>query len=343
MTVSRPKVLIIYTGGTIGSVQEPETQSYRPFDFDHLDRHVPELKQFDYDLSAIAFEEPIDSSNMHPDVWVRLAEMIRDNYDQHDGFVILHGSDTMAYTASALSFMLENLNKPVILTGSQLPIGVIRTDGKENLISAIEIAAARKAGSPVIAEVALYFENQLFRGNRTHKSSAEHFDAFVSPNYPPLAEVGVYIKYNESVLRKCNLLELKIHTDLNPNINVLSIYPGINEAAVRAILNTQGLKGLILHTFGTGNAPTQAWFLSALREAIENGLIVLNITQCMAGKVEQGRYETSLELKRMGVVSGGDMTLESAITKFMHVLGNHQEPEQVKKLLQSPLRGEITE
>jgi len=314
----------------------------KPFDFKSLTRQIPELNKFDVQLSSIAFKHPIDSSNMHPDVWVELAELIEKNYTRYDGFVILHGSDTMSFTASALSFMLENIDKPVVLTGSQLPIGIIRTDGKENLITAIEIAAAKEKGKPIVREVCIYFEYKLYRGNRTFKYNSQHFDAFKSPNYPELAEAGVTIKYNHSALLKPSGKKLKIHTRLDNHIAVLKLFPGVNQQVTSALLNAPGLKAVIVETFGAGNANTQDWFTAELKSAIDRGIIVLNITQCLEGRVIQGMYETSSHLKKIGVTGGGDLTFESAVTKLMFLLGQQYPDKKIKQLLQTNLRGELS-
>ncbi len=337
----KSKVLLIYTGGTIGMMQDAKSGQLKPFDFKHLTEQIPELNKFDIDLSAVSFDKPIDSSDMQPAIWVELVKIIENNYNKVDGFVILHGSDTMSFTASALSFMLENLNKPVILTGSQLPIGTIRTDGKENLITAIEIAGAKVKDRPIISEVCIYFEYQLYRGNRTHKFNAEHFQAFQSANYPVLAEAGVYIKYHHSALRKPSVKKLKTYTKLNPNIAILKLFPGITSAAVNAILNIKNIKAVILETFGSGNASTEKWFIDAIQKAIDKGIIVFNVTQCNAGAVEQGKYSTSALLKNIGVISGGNITTEAAVTKLMFLLGNFNLIE-TEKQLQQDLRGEMT-
>ena len=295
------KILLIYTGGTIGMVHDAETGAYIPFDFENLQAQIPELKQLNCKLEIISYEPSIDSSDIHPNIWVQLGETIEENYDKHDGFVILHGSDTMAYTASALSFILENLNKPVILTGSQLPSGVPRTDAKENLITAIEIAASTREGLPEIAEVAVYFEYQLYRGNRTHKVNAEHFEAFESVNYPPLAEAGVHIKFNRRYTQSVNNESLIVHKTFNPNIGVLKLFPGITETTVRSILSAPGVQALILESFGSGNAPTYPWFLKALQEAINRGILILNVSQCQGGSVDLGRYQTSKALMAIAI------------------------------------------
>lgn len=340
--MNKSKILLIYTGGTIGMMQDAKTGQLKPFDFKHLTKQIPELNKFDVTLSAVSFDKPIDSSDMNPDVWVEIANIIQKNYDKHDGFVILHGSDTMSFTASALSFMLENLNKPVILTGSQLPIGTIRTDGKENLITAIEIAATKENGKSIISEVCIYFEYQLYRGNRTHKFNSEHFQAFQSANYPVLAEAGVHIKYNFSALKKSNTNKLKVQTKLDTNIAILKLFPGITKNSVEAVLATKNIKAIILETFGSGNASTQQWFIDALKKAIDKGIIILNVTQCNAGKVEQGKYATSAAFNKIGVIGGADITTEAAVAKLMYVLGFSTDKNEIKKLLMNDLRGEIS-
>ena len=336
-------VLIIYTGGTIGMVHDPMTGSLIPIDFKHITDHVPVLGNFGFDLQSVSFDPVKDSSNIDPDIWIKMAETIEGNYNRFDGFVVLHGTDTMAYSASALSFMLENLSKPVIFTGSQLPIGLPRTDGRENLITSIEIAAARKGDSPLIPEVCIYFDSELTRGNRTTKFSAEHFDAFNSPNYPPLAEVGLHLKYNFNQIHyPPKKLKLKVHKRFDNNVAILKLFPGISRNFVQAVISTKGLKALIIETFGSGNAPTYRWFLDDLKLFIRRGGIILNVTQCHGGSVEMGLYETSREMLDAGVVSGKDITSEASVTKLMLLLGKCTTREEVIECLGRPIAGEIS-
>jgi len=338
----QPCILIIYTGGTIGMIRDTETGSLKPFNFDGIYEHLPVLKSLDYRLDFYSFDPLLDSSNMTPPFWAKLADVIGSHYEAYDGFVILHGSDTMAYTASALSFMLENLNKPVILTGSQLPLGVIRSDGRENFINAIEIAAAQEDNTPVVPEVAICFDNRLYRGNRTSKVNAENFNAFISGNYPVLADIGVHIRYHTDRILRPNFKKLLVHRQLDTNLAILKLFPGITPETVGSILRTPALKAVILETFGSGNAPTSSWFLNLLQEAAASGVILFNVTQCKGGTVEMGMYETSAELKKIGVVSGFDITTESAVAKLMYLPGMGFSEERIKNLLQIPLRGEMT-
>lgn len=343
--MKRSSILIIYTGGTIGMKTDAETGTLVPFDFSAIYEEFPSLKRLQVDIDVHTLSPVIDSSNVSPGNWVTLARLIRDRYEAYDGFVVLHGTDTMSYTASALSFLFENLAKPVVFTGSQIPIGVLRTDGRENLITAIEIAGARdEAGRPRVPEVSLYFQNRLFRANRTTKRSAEELSAFRSFNYPPLADVGVNIAYNEAaILRPERYGEpLRIATSLSDELCVVKLFPGLSERMLRAMLAAPGLRGVVLETYGAGNAPTSEWFLGALREAIGRGVVILNITQCKGGGVAMDLYETGLRLQRIGVVSGRDMTTEAAVTKMMYLLGAEPTAEGVKRLLEKPLRGEFT-
>ncbi|WP_222983153.1 asparaginase [Flagellimonas meishanensis] len=340
----KTKILLIYTGGTIGMVKDYRTGSLRAFNFEELIKNIPELDQLDCELKGVSFKEPIDSSNMNPKYWALIATIIEDNYTEHDGFVVLHGSDTMSYSASALSFMLENLAKPVIFTGSQLPIGDLRTDAKENLITSIEIASLQENGQPVVQEVGLYFEYKLYRANRTTKINAEHFKAFASLNHPPLVESGVYLKVDHANLREPSPKKkpLKVHKNLDDNVAVLKLFPGLNQQVLRSVLGIPGLKALILETYGAGNAPMDKWFLDALEDSISKGLHIINVTQCSGGSVAMGHYETSKRLGSMQVIDGKDITTEAAITKAMYLLGTKISDRLFKTVFETSLRGEMS-
>ena len=336
---------MIYTGGTIGMKENPCSHALEPVDFNHLLDNVPKLKMLDFDISSFQFEHPIDSSAMTPSHWADIARVIEENYEAYDGFVVLHGTDTMAYTASALSFMLENLNKPVIITGSQLPIGEVRTDGEENLITALQIAAAKdRTGSQMVREVAILFENYLWRGNRSTKRSADNFNAFKSNNYPELAKIGLGITFNREALwrAKNSRAPLKVHYEMDCNVIFLDLFPGIREESVRHMRSMPGIKGIVMKTFGAGNGPNDQWFIDAIKETVERGVVVVNITQCNNGSVHPFRYVTGLELANAGVVSGHDLTAEAAITKLMYLLGKGMTPEEVRNYMEYSLCGEMT-
>ncbi len=342
-----PRIMIIYTGGTIGMIENQKDHTLQPFNFDHLMENVPKIKMLDYDITNFQFQPPIDSSNMSPAHWDDMARVIEDNYEQVDGFVVLHGTDTMAYTASALSFMLGNLQKPVIITGSQLPIGEVRTDGEENLITALQVAAARTSdGKPMVREVAILFENYLWRGNRSTKRSADNFNAFRSPNYPELAHIGLEINFLKDNLYRHEEgegLPLQVHYNFSSDVEVLFLFPGMSRNVITRSLETPGLKGVVLKTFGAGNAPGCPWFLQALRKAIDNGVVVVNVTQCPNGTVMQKLYATGDQLAELGCISGSDITTEAAITKLMYLFGQNLTPEEVKRCFGVSLRGEISQ
>jgi L-asparaginase len=336
------QILIIYTGGTIGMMSDPITRVLRPINFEQIMDNVPELDKLNCRLKVHSFEDIIDSSNMNPAIWSQIAGLIEANYDEVDGFVILHGSDTMSFTASVLSFMLENLGKPVIFTGSQLPISAVRTDAKENLMTSIEIARAKKNDRSRVPEVCIYFDYKLFRGNRSFKYNSSKFEAFRSPNYPVLAESGVHLRFSANDIRHPKEDEpLIVHKNLASDVAVLKLYPGISPKVVENILNAD-VRGIVMEAFGAGNTTTDQWFIDLLKDAIDNGKVILDISQCKVGTVELGRYETSRQLKDIGVANGYDMTYESAVTKMMYLWGQHNDPKIVKELLETDLRGELT-
>lgn len=339
----KANILLIYTGGTIGMVKDYESGVLKAFDFNELIKHIPEIEQLDCDLKGISFETPIDSSNMNPRYWVEIARIIEENYKAFDGFVVLHGSDTMSYSASALSFMLEGLNKPVIFTGSQLPIGDLRTDAKENLITSIQIASLLENDVSVIKEVCLYFEYKLYRANRTTKISAEHFEAFTSPNYPPLVESGVHLKvYDQNLYKENNpKAKLVVQKEMDEQVGILKLFPGLNNSYLSAVLKADGLKVLVLETYGAGNAPIDDWFLHEIKTAIDNGIHIVNVTQCSGGSVAMGNYETSEKLLQLGLLNGKDLTTEAAITKAMYMLGKGISDSDFKKVFETSLRGEM--
>lgn len=336
-------VLLLFTGGTISMSEDPATGALRPIDFARLQEYMPELKQTGVHIKSIPFLPLIDSSDIQPDTWVKLALTIQEHYDEFDGFVVLHGTDTMAHTASALSFMLENLSKPVIFTGAQLPIGMMRSDAKENLLTSIEIASAKENGLPIVPEVCIFFEDTLFRGNRTTKKNAEHFNAFNSYNYPPLAKAGVHIKYFRSYIHYPDIdTKLRARTQIDQNVAVLKLFPGITRSTVHAILNISGIKAVILESFGAGNAPRLDWFFQELKAASERGIFIINKSQCSTGTVEMGRYETSLNLVNAGVISGYDCTTEAIIAKLMCLLGECSSQAEIRHKLSISLCGEMT-
>lgn len=344
MIDSSAKVLLIYTGGTIGMMENSETGALEPFNFSHLKSNMPEIKRLNFQVETYLFDPPIDSSDVSPEKWQAMTKIIADNYDAYDGFVILHGTDTMAYTASAMSLMLENLTKPVIFTGSQLPIGKLRTDGKENLITALEIAADKdEFGCPTVPELCIYMQNLLMRGNRTKKVNADNFSAFRSPNYPCLAEAGLDIRYNTNFILKpdCNK-PIRFNFGVEHRVVILKLFPGITEEVVRALLSSTGLKGVVLETYGSGNSLQDKWFIDLLHDAVEKGIVIVNVTQCLYGSVEMSRYENGLCLEKIGLISGYDITTEAALAKLMILFGEGKTPEEVKKLMTVSLRGELT-
>ncbi|SCY28028.1 L-asparaginase [Nonlabens sp. Hel1_33_55] len=363
----KPKILLIYTGGTIGMIKDPATKALKAFNFKELLLHIPELRHLECEITTLSYDSPIDSSNMNLSHWQEMGSTINENYDNYDGFVILHGSDTMAYTGSALSFMFEHLTKPIILTGSQLPIGDLRTDAKENLITTIELAAQRNAGRPIIQEVCIYFEYQLYRANRTVKVSADRFEAFTSPNYPPLAVSGVHLKIEQNLLwhhdydefaavmddkhafakaKKSNQIatiqRMNYRPDFVKEVVVLKLFPAITKEVVEAICSIQGLRGIVLETYGSGNAPSESWFIEILKKTLDRGVYIVNVTQCRGGAVDMGKYETSIQLKSIGMVSGKDITTESALAKMMYLLNYTNTLEDFKYYFEKSLRGELS-
>lgn len=335
-------ILIIYTGGTLGMAYDKGGNLLKPFDFSKILDRIPELNRFEVELTFISFDNPLDSSNFQPEHWLKTATIIEENYALYDGFVILHGTDTMAYSASALSFLLENLNKPVIFTGAQLPIGIARTDARENIITSIEIASAKVDGRPLISEVCIFFHNILLRGNRSKKVQSNHFDAFISENYPVLAEAGVTIDYNFRALRESKETgKLTIQKSLNTDVAILKLFPGIEKKYVEALFKVDGIQGVVLETFGSGNAMTDKWFIDLLKSAINSGVLIYNVSQCLRGKVLQGKYQTSSMLKDIGVISGGNITTEAAITKLMYIFGSERHKGDFKSVLEAPLAGEM--
>ncbi|GIM62216.1 asparaginase [Capnocytophaga canis] len=342
MNTQNSKILLIYTGGTIGMIKDYETGVLRAFEFENIYHRIPELSHLDCVIDSVSFEKAIDSSDMNPRHWINIAETIENNYDVYDGFVVLHGSDTMSYSASALSFMLENLAKPVIFTGSQLPIGDLRTDAKENLITSIQLAALKENGKSVIQEVGLYFEYKLYRGNRTTKINAENFQAFVSMNYPTLAESGVHLKVNKQhLLRSEGRQSLKVWKEFDQNVAVVKLFPGITEKILNGFFDIPDLKAVILETYGSGNAPTEKWFLNSIEKAIQKGIHIVNVTQCSRGSVILGKYEASEHLRRMGIINGKDITTEAAVTKMMILLKKIVSDNSLKIRFEENICGEI--
>jgi len=337
-------ILLLYTGGTIGMVENPETGSLEPFDFAHLNSHIPELQRFRFQVDHIVFDPVIDSSEITPEHWKKIVHFIEDNYEKYDGFVILHGTDTMAYTASALSFMIENLHKPIVLTGAQLPIGKLRTDAKENLITALEIAADKDVlGNSIVPEVCIFFQNDLLRGNRATKVNADNFNAFKSYNYPNLGKSGIQIRYDRKMIHRPDFDKKTIfHYRLDSRIATVKLFPGIDRQTIEAILNLNNIKAVIIETYGSGNAPLSPWFIELIRETVKKGVIIVNITQCDTGMVDMQRYETGRELLKAGVISGSDSTFEAAITKLMFLIGHMYEKDETKIRMKVPLIGEVT-
>lgn len=342
--MNNSRILLIYTGGTIGMGKNPQTGALEPLNFSNLVQNTPEFQYLQTEIDVCQFDHPIDSSNMCPERWAELVNMISSRYNDYDGFVIVHGTDTMAYTASALSFLLENLTKPVILTGSQLPIGQLRTDGKENLVTSIELAAMRnEAGVPMVPEVCIYFSGRLLRGNRSTKQNADGFNAFDSFNYPHLCEAGVNFSFNKQLIFQPNFTRpMRAHTAMNNQVMILSLFPGIEEHLVARMLDIDGLKNIVLRTYGSGNAPQQPWLLDLLRRTTDRGINVVNISQCVTGAVEMARYDTGFHLQDAGVISGYDSTVEAAVTKLMYLQARYNDSDVIRDLMNKSLRGEIS-
>jgi L-asparaginase len=334
-------ILIIYTGGTLGMAYN-HSGDLIPFNFGQILEKIPNLTSMNVTITVISFPEPIDSSNVNMQHWVDMAYIIYENYDTYDGFVVLHGTDTMAYSASMLSYMLKGLNKPVIFTGAQLPISAMRSDARENLMTSLEIATAKVNGNPIVPEVCIFFNHMLLRGNRGKKVQSVHFDAFESENYPPLAESGIVIDYNLPVIKPFEEGQLRYLNKLDNNVMILKLFPGITSRILDSSFQIDGLKGVVLETYGSGNSPSEDWFINSLEKAIKKGVIILNVSQCNGGRVIQGRYQTSKDLKRIGVLSGGDITTEAAITKMMFLLGNENDEKTIRKKLVTPLAGEMS-
>ena len=339
----KPKILVIYTGGTIGSFIDPETDSLKPVNFEKLVDFIPELHQVQAEVTVHTLDEPKDSSNMQPADWIRITLAIESAYHHFDGFVVLHGTDTMAYSASAVSFLIDNLQKPVIFTGSQIPLGLIRTDAKENIITALEIAAARTLqGLPRVPEVCIYFEFKLYRANRTFKFSTSQFNAYMSPNYSLLAEAGVNIEYMDHAIAPMPVGETTFYSQLDPQVVILKMFPGITRQVVESMSAIPGIKAIVLETFGAGNATLEPWFFQWMQATLQKNILLVNITQCIQGTVEQGKYETGAGFKKLHVLGGGDMTCEAALTKLMFLLANEKDAEKIKEEFLRPLRGERT-